>query len=224
MDRKQFLKKSLQAGLCGCAAASALLAKNSANPRQLQERPDASRPEQEWIPELEKKIIRGAESPDWNKVEKAGRWIKDLMDNMDAIVDPETRIKLMQSCGRSCYINAFGVASDEKPSPAAAEQFMNYLRNGGYEVRQEGRKMVVIYNWGRKHQNPWGLIIQDGYCMCPIVESSPQRLSPTYCLCSTGYVNEIFERNLGKPVTVALLESLKTGGKDCRFRIEFVNA
>lgn len=49
MDRKQFLKKSLQAGLCGCAAASALLAKNSANPRQLQERPDASRPEQEWI-------------------------------------------------------------------------------------------------------------------------------------------------------------------------------
>jgi len=220
MDRKQFLKKTLQAGLCGCAAASALLAKNLKATRRIEAEADHSQPEQEWIPELEKKMIRGAESPDWNKVEKTGRWIKDLMDHMDTFVDAQTRITLMQACGRSCYINAFGIASAEKPLPAAAEQFMKYLSNGGYEVRQEGRKTVVIYNWGRKHQNPWGLIIQDGYCMCPIVESSPQRLSPTYCLCSTGYIKEIFERNLGKPVTVELLESLKTGGKDCRFRIE----
>jgi len=57
------------------------------------------------------------------------------------------------------------------------------------------------------------------YCMCPLVESGPPGLSPTFCLCSTGYVREIFERQLARPVTVELVESLKTGGRDCVFRV-----
>jgi hypothetical protein len=37
---------------------------------------------------------------------------------------------------------------------------------------------------------------------------------------SVGYVTEAMERGLGKKVKVELLESLKMGGTDCRFRVD----
>ncbi len=30
------------------------------------------------------------------------RWVKTLMDSMDAHVDQQTKISLMESCGRTC--------------------------------------------------------------------------------------------------------------------------
>ena len=94
---------------------------------------------------------------------------------------------------------------------------MHYLRDrhGAPAPAQGGNDIVT----GQDPQNPAGLIMLDGYCMCPLVESGPPGLSPTFCYCSTGYVKEIFERTTGKPVTVDLIESLKMGGKDCVFGI-----
>jgi hypothetical protein len=174
---------------------------------------------QNWIEDLERRMIKGSETPAWRKVEKSGLWIKDLMNHLDSIIDRETRIRLMQECGRSCFIRAFGVADNRKPSPAAVKENLGLLEKRGYKMKRKGSTVSFNFNWGRNHQNPWGLILHDGYCMCPIVESSPARLSSTFCNCSTGYVKESFERTIGKPVTVELLDSLKMGGKDCLFKV-----
>jgi predicted hydrocarbon binding protein len=76
---------------------------------------------------------------------------------------------------------------------------------------------TVYYNY---IQNSKGLKIEDGYCLCPLTEDGPAGLSPTYCICSTGYVKEMFERMMGESVEVELLESLRRGGKKCRFLIQ----
>ena len=213
MDRKEFLKKSMQIGLCCCGAMMGFgRGLSRAQGRPLSER--------DWIGDLERKMIAGSETPAWRKVEKSGAWIKDLMDNMDGLLDAETRTKLLQATGRSCYIRAFGVASEEKSAAEDVTRTLNALEKGGSEVTREGDRTIIIYRWGREHQNPTGLIMKDGYCMCPVVESGPPDLSPTYCLCSTGYVKEIFERLTGATANVTLLESLKGGGRDCVFRIE----
>lgn len=157
------------------------------------------------------------------QAEKAELWIKDLMDHMDAVLDQGTKLKLMQACGRSCFLRAFGVADEKKPTPEEREKYFRFLENKGYKLEREGNRITLIYSWGRGHQNPTGLIMRDGFCMCPQVESGPPGLSPSYCYCSTGYVKENFERTVGLPVKVDLLESLKTGGKDCVFKIEFLN-
>jgi predicted hydrocarbon binding protein len=52
-----------------------------------------------------------------------------------------------------------------------------------------------------------------------MVENVPTGLSPVYCHCSVGYVKEMFEQATGKSIQVALKESLKRGGKACRFHI-----
>jgi len=212
----------LQSGLC-CGGMVMGFGKNLiSNPGKLPLKVQ-SPAAQDWITGLEKRMIKGSETPAWAKVEKAENWIKNLMDNMDTILDQETKIRMMQACGRSCYIRAFGVAPEDKPTPEEAKKVISTLKSAGYEVRQEGNLTTIIYNWRRDHQNPWGLILGDGYCMCPLVETGPAGLSPSYCYCSTGYVKESFERSIGKPVIVELLDSLKMGGKDCVFKIMILN-
>jgi hypothetical protein len=218
MDRKDFLNAALRVGACCCAAALGVSAKLAGAQGRGSMSPDAAHAA--WIPELERRMIQGAETPDWNKAEKAADWIKRLMDNMDAILDPETKVRLMQACGRACYTEAFGVAPEERPSLEAAQEAVRRLESAGNPVRREGDRTIITFNWGRDHQNPWGLIMRDGYCMCPVVETGPPGLSPTYCQCSCGYVREIFERSLGRPVKVEVLDSLKMGGQDCIFRVE----
>jgi hypothetical protein len=217
MNRKQFLKKSLQAGLCCCGAALGFGYSFRAEPGKaiLQ---DPRQADEGWIPELEKRMIKGAETPAWRKVEKSGQWIKALMEHMDAMLSKEVKARLLQECGRSCFIRAFGVADANRPA-LEEKEYLRFLESSGYKVQREGRMISFIYSWGRNHQNPQGLMLQDGYCMCPIVESGPPGLSPTYCYCSTGYVKEGFERRIGKAVKVELLDSLKMGGKDCIFKL-----
>jgi len=43
---------------------------------------------------------------------------------------------------------------------------------------------------------------------------------PTYCHRSVGYVAYMFERATGRPTRVDLLESLRGGGKACRFAVQ----
>jgi len=222
MNRKEFLKSLLKAGAgigcCGAALGQHLwAAQNNASTEK-------SAAPQSWIPDLERRMIKGSETPDWHKAEKAAEWVKWVVGHMDSMLDDDTKKKVLKACGRSCHIYAFGVASEQKATPEQAAQFLNYMEAQGYEVRREAGTITILYSWGRDHQNPMGLIMSDGYCMCPIVESGPPGLSPTYCHCSAGYVGEMFERWMGRPVEVEILESLKSGGKDCRFKITVLEA
>jgi len=218
MDRKDFLRKLLQTGI-GAGCCGGVLARALAEDRGADAGDAAPAAEGPWIHDLERRMIKGAETPGWEKSEKGQQWIKDLMGNMDALLDPEAKVTLMQACGRSCYIGAFGVAPEGAPAPENVAATLQNLEKTAADFRREGSTVRFTFSWGRDHQNPWGLIMRDGYCMCPIVESGPPGLSPTFCLCSTGYVREIFQRATGKPVDVELVESLKTGGQDCVFRI-----
>lgn len=209
MNRKQFLKQSLLAGL-GCCGASVGLNRNQLDPdKQAFTLTD----------DLTSRIRNGAKSPDWRKMEEASVKFKALMDHMDAWLDEETKIKILNACGRSCFINAFGVADERKPSPERAEAYLKSLEKGGVEIHHEKETITIFYSWGTK-QNPYGLSMKEGYCMCPIVESGASGMSKSYCLCSAGYVKEAFERSTGKTVLrVDILESILQGGKDCRFKV-----
>ena len=199
------------AGMCGCGAALAAGAFSQSHVAP-------SQGDQNWIHDLEKRQIKGAETPDWRIKEKARWWIKDMMDNMDTLLDETVKINLMQACGRSCYLRAFGVADEKKLTPGQIAQNLSGLKNRGFDIQGKNGVTTLTYSWGRDHQNPQGLILHDGYCMCCLVDTGPHGLSPTYCYCSTGYVKESFQRLLG-PLEIELLDSLKMGGKDCIFKL-----
>lgn len=209
MNRKQFIKQSLWAGF-GCSGAALGFNRTPVN----LEGQSATLSE-----DLTRRIRDGAKSPDWRKMEEAAMKFKAMMDHMDEMLDEETKIKILNACGRSCFINAFGVADERKPTPEQGEAYLKNLEQSGIEVRREKDAITVFYRWGAK-QNPYGLSMQEGYCMCPIVESGAPGISKSYCNCSAGYVKEILERGTGKAVLKAeVLESILWGGKDCRFKV-----
>jgi len=214
-DRRRFLQTLAKAGTgaCCCAplAALGLTAQGTAA--------QGAAGGQEWIADLEGRLREGARTPAWRKMEYVERWISRVMDSMDARLDADTRSELMQACGRGCFTEAFGARSQEPPPAGALDRFLAaYQAAGETEIRREGD--TIYYRYGPQEGNPYGLRLTDGYCMCPVVESGPARLSPTYCQCSAGYVRESFERLTGRPCRVQVLESLRTGGSSCRFRID----
>ena len=220
IDRKRFLQRLAQAGAGTCLCAPVLgLALRSGQ----EQTPPQSGQAQDWIGDLETRMVEGSRTPAWRRMEKAEQWILRLMNNLDAEFDEETRTRLMQGCGRACYIDAFGVASEEPPPPDALDSLLSvYQARGETEIRREGN--TVYYQYGPSHQNPYGLRLGDGYCMCVVVESGPVDLSPTYCQCSAGYVKESFERVTGSPCRVEVLETLRSGGSACRFKIDIQSA
>ncbi|MCX6836169.1 MAG: DUF6144 family protein [candidate division Zixibacteria bacterium] len=217
MDRKEFLKKFMQTGVgmccCGAMLGRTLLAQEGTSPST--ETPNPG----DWIGDMERRVIAGSETPAWKKHEKALDWIKALLNSMDKAIDPQITMALMHANGRACYNGAFGVASEELPDPASVQSFLDGIEKN-YKITREGNIRWFHFSWGQNHQNPQGLIMRDGFCMCPIVESIVPGLSPTYCNCSAGYVKELFERNLGRSVNVKVMETVQTGAKDCVFRIE----
>jgi len=218
MDRKQFLTKSIRAGVCCCAVALGLGPKPGACGENADET-DRTSAAPGLGADLHERMREGSRTPDWARMAKAESWIKSVVDNMDALLDEETKVTLMNACGRSCYLRAFGVASAKKPSAEQAGQFLANVEKTGFKVERGSDAITVHYGWAGK-QNPQGLSLKEGYCLCPLVESGVPGLSPTYCNCSAGYVQEAFERSTGMTVkSVEVLESLRRGGKDCRFRV-----
>jgi hypothetical protein len=214
MDRKEFLKNSFHTCLACCGAIAGLSATLAG---------ENVGPVSGLTTDLKKRIVRGAESPDWRRADKSLSWIKNMLAHIDEQLDEPSRVKLLNACGRSCYIYAEGVADDRPKSAEQTAGFFAYLEKAGFKIERSPDITVIHFGY-RGEQNPQGLSLKEGYCLCPIVEKDLSDISPTYCNCSAGYVKELVERNSGLKVkSVEVLESIKRGGKDCRFRIEIIN-
>ncbi len=196
MDRKDFLKTLGKAGL----ATGTLAVFGGPCCCFAQEKP------------APKSAVKG--TPCEERLKFLDLWTKRFFDAIDAELDHPTRIRLMEANGRACYRGSH--EGRPAPPPMPPEKFVAELQKyvGPENARMDGRTIYFNYVGG-----PEGLKISDGYCLCPLVETGPPGLSGTYCACSVGYVREMFSQALGKPVKVELLESLKRGGKACRFKV-----
>lgn len=201
MKRSDFCKSLLTPGLaCSCAIG---LGPVCAPDKVIQTKKPADNPN---------------ETPCDEKMKFAQKWVKRFFEIVDQQLDEQTRIKLMQSNGASCAKGAYGELTNDKPATIEDidQKIVTWQKNLGKEniYRRDGN---VFFNYVG---NPKGLKISDGYCLCPLIENKPETLSPTYCQCSVGYVKYMFQRFITfKPVQVELLESLRSGGKACRFKI-----
>ncbi len=138
----------------------------------------------------------------------AQRWLKRFMDVFDEELDEATRHRIMERNGQRCFLAAYG-ARKQTPDQGALDEIVKK-----WGLRREGNDIYFAYV-----QNPKGMKVKSGWCLCAFVAKGPEGLSGTYCQCSVGYVREMFSQLAGKQVKVELLESLKRGGKACRFKI-----
>ncbi len=153
------------------------------------------------------------------RTEFGKKWIGRFMRVVDERFDEKTRRELMEANGRACAIAAYGPPDPSKTM--SLDAFVAALQKhlGEENARREGD--IVYFNY---RQHPDAPRMADGYCFCKLVEDGPADLSPTYCNCSAGHVAYLFEKNVGKPpVRVDVLESVRRGGKACRFAVHVGN-
>lgn len=132
------------------------------------------------------------------------KWIRTLMDNLDTELDEKTRTKILESCGRTCIPRSLiKKAQACKNDAKNIDEFLDELSKRWSHLKRDNDKIYVVYE----------------KCYCPLVKTYSGKLSPTFCNCSRGWIKELFESALERPVIVELEKSIKQGGDACRFRV-----
>jgi len=127
-------------------------------------------------------------------------WLSDLFATIEAEVDPATRLKLMQGCGRGCFnrhkfkqdIAAAGRGDVDKLLAA-------YRQNFGIE--REGDLVHIRYGGGK--------------CFCPAARNRPGRPDDLHCECTRFTHEAIFATALGRHIPIELVETVRRGGRNC---------
>jgi hypothetical protein len=200
MDRKSFLKSIGKAGAGACAAAGGLKAALG------------------WTAGQAKPGDRTAERA-VKRMEFADHWVKRFFDIMDKTLDADSRRKLMMANGKTCF-REWITESKQEIKPV---DFAQWAEQAAKDQKREGLRVegnVIYFEFDSSAET--GQSSAEGICLCPLVESKPAGISPTYCLCSLGYVKEMHELRFGRKAEVELLDSVLLGGRRCRFKITVV--
>lgn len=130
-------------------------------------------------------------------------WILNLMEKMDEHLDEKAKINLLEECGRAC---AESHAKEEAlKHKGDLDGWLGVFRTwvGPENVQMEDNALRLTYS----------------KCLCPLVQDRSPLMSKTYCNCSRGWLKEVFETVMEKPVEVKLEDSIMQGGKQCQFLV-----
>jgi hypothetical protein len=204
-NRKQFL-----AGIgkvCTCSCVGALAANlGMANAQESAKQT----PEKTKIPPVKKPRSQ-------KRMEFAEKWLVRFFNVLDKYADEATRKKIMMANGKACLL-AWQKETNQKQRtrPVTLEAFTKWVKkNQPADYRVEGN--VIYYQYGIAAET--GLPATEKKCLCTMVETNPPGLSPTYCLCSVGYVKEMHEQLFKRPVEVELVSAVLRGDPRCKFKI-----
>lgn len=132
-------------------------------------------------------------------------WLTKMMENLEENFEKDDRIKLMEECGRNCAKGG-AVQALKKAADGNFDKMLITLKKwlGEDNVKKNGDKVEVIFS----------------KCYCHLLEKGPEKLPETYCYCSQGWIKEMFESVVNKPVQVTIHETVKRGGDKCRFTVK----
>ena len=140
---------------------------------------------------------------------RKARWVREAMERLDALSDTEARHGIMEECGHQCA--ASNLRSLKKVQvlyrqTGDLDQVLAAIQQGAvrFRLRREGDVVHIFYE----------------RCFCSLVNAAQSVLSPTYCYCSKGFTQTVWEGILGRPVKVALARSIVAGASECEIVID----
>jgi hypothetical protein len=114
-------------------------------------------------------------------VKHSHKWIRALTESLDTQLDEKTKEKILEDCGRNCIPSSFiEKAKALKKNAKDTDDFLDKLGKKWKHLQRNGNNVYVVYE----------------KCYCPLVKDYPEKLSPTFCNCSKGWIKELFESTL----------------------------
>jgi len=166
------------------------------------------------------KIMQGSER--LTKTSSKGAvasWVNDAIHRLDVTLDEETRRHIMEHCGRNCASVNSRVIEATMKRRKKCKDLDTFLEAEirkpmkGTRLHREGPTLYQYYT-PRTFTPPMR-------CYCSLLRGLPEAatMSRTYCQCSKAFVQQLWERVLGRPVKVELLQSVISGDPECKFAI-----
>ena len=132
------------------------------------------------------------------------RWLPALIEGLDECTTEEQRIQILEHCGRACGqpdLDAVRMIRQEARDREHLLQLINeHIPWCGEWVSEDGRIRTVC-----------------AACGCPLVVAGYVDNSPTFCLCSRGWVKAVFTEALEEQVDVDLFQAIGRGDECCEF-------
>ena len=136
-------------------------------------------------------------------------WMKAFFKVMGESVDEKTREKILEECGKAC---------------ASYHGHIDKVLN----MKKEGKNLDRILKIMNQDEMWCGEWVREGdiisteckRCECPLILSGILELSPTFCLCSRGFVKYLFEVIMDKPVRIELKRAIGRGDDVCEFIVQ----
>jgi hypothetical protein len=150
---------------------------------------------------------------------KIAEWVRGAMGRLDAMVDEETKIQIMENCGRNCAdvnMKVIERAKLRRKKFKSTDQFLEAEQKKpmtGTRLVREGNMLYQFY-MPRSFTRPMR-------CYCGLLRGLPdeETISKTYCHCSKGFVKKFWESVLERAVKVDLIQSAISGADECKFAI-----
>ena len=166
------------------------------------------------------KVMQGSEQiTEKTDKKKIAQYTMGVIEQLDASVDQETRMKVMQDCGYNCAEKNHKViekAVKRRKKFSNIEDFLNAEQLNPMKGTRLTREGNIIYQF---YTPQTFTIPMRCYCSLFMELPSEETVSPTYCNCSKGFVEKYWESVLQKSVKVDLLQSAISGAKECKFAI-----
>lgn len=142
-----------------------------------------------------------------SEIEHLSKWIAALMAGLEAEVDEEIRVRLMEYCGNACafHFGSLDKVKEIQSKIADVDELLN-------EINQQ--EDIWCGKWVRDGEIIYSVCNE---CGCPLVRAGLVKLSSTFCQCSRGWVKVVFETILGKPVEVNLEQAIGRGDQICKY-------
>jgi hypothetical protein len=161
-------------------------------------------------------------------------WLVAAIDRMDTLIaDMETRRSIMLCC------------SERFPEKRIQKVRAEYERTGDLDAlikwmeQDSSWKGLSYYEYPKRDSNiiyvtkipydPKGFQEatdpaqkRASYCHCALIRPAVREgtpVSPTFCLCGSGWYKSLWEGVLGKPVRVEIVETVSQGAERCTFAI-----
>ena len=132
------------------------------------------------------------------------RWLPALIEGLDECTTEEQRIKILEFCGRACG----------QPDLEEVRRIRQEARDREHLLQLINERIPWCGEWelqaGKIHT-------MCAACGCPLVSAGCVDNSPTFCLCSRGWVKAVFTEALGEGVDVDLLQAIGRGDGCCEF-------
>lgn len=156
-----------------------------------------------------KVIIKPEQFDETSNYAQKAEWISSAVQRLEKEVGKATAIKVMQACGAKCC----GPTQQKR-----AKQFMGESHSVEELLAKLNEAGIGGGRLTLKNKNT----ILGGYdrCYCGRVKQTKEPFpTDTYCHCSTGWYESLFEAAFGKPVEVTLKQSILQGADRCEFEI-----